>query len=564
MRIKIFIPLFLLFLLSCDDANKKSSDIIDNDSDNIEDTSDTNDDSDATDLPDCSEQITETVMIPMSDGAELSAFIKRPSNSECKMPVILIQTPYDKSNAITNWLSSSDGSNPLFENSNYAYVVVDWRGFSGSSDASDFADGRTRSDDGYDAVEWIASQSWCDGNIGTWGLSALGVIQYMTASKQPPHLKASVPIFAALNTRYFEVYPGGVLREEYANFIKQYYGLDYKLHPKRDQFWIYLESKYKPEDMEVPMLIVTGWYDLANSGIFDTFDAISSATYSAASVHHRMLIGPWTHQSLDGDNQDSAYFDKNSTIQKESLKFFDKYLRNISNQVDSWDKYRYLFDDSEKILSNDAWPPSNTTSTTYYFNSDLSLTQNIESSGEITVHYNPDDPSPSIGGQTLYPGLQHGPADQSEVSQRSDALLFQTDVLNSDATILGSVELKFSVAVTSVDADVAVRLVDIYPDGTQMLITDGIQRLSLRESFAFESDVTPGEFYDIDFKLTNNVGYKFKAGHRIGLIVSGSNYPRFSNNPCNGNDFYENDGTAVETDLTFKTDGSSQVVFYME
>ena len=139
--------------------------------------------------PDCAPYRFEDVMIPMRDGNFLSAFVRRPMDEACRLPAILIQTPYNKENARTMWFDDPSGE-PLFESADYAFVVVDWRGFFGSAQAA-VTGTQPYGEDGYDTVEWIAAQSFSDGKVGTWGVSALCVQQYRTAVEQPPHLAAA-------------------------------------------------------------------------------------------------------------------------------------------------------------------------------------------------------------------------------------------------------------------------------------------------------------------------------------------------------------------------------------
>src|SRR5690606_5585343 len=128
--------------------------------------------------------------IPMRDGKKLLADYYLPAGcSSC--PVILIQTPYNK-NAFHAYLPLGVGFD--LPNSNYAFVVVDWRGFYASAQALNGTP--NRGEDGYDCIEWISQQSWCDGNIGTWGPSALGKIQFETAKEQHPAHKCAVPLVA--------------------------------------------------------------------------------------------------------------------------------------------------------------------------------------------------------------------------------------------------------------------------------------------------------------------------------------------------------------------------------
>jgi len=149
----------------------------------------------------------EEVNIPMSDGQTLKADIYLPTGWTSG-PTILIQTPYNKN---LYHLGLPLGIGLGQPNMQYAIVILDWRGFWGSSAAA-YQGAPAMGEDGYDVVEWIAAQSWSDGNIGTWGPSALGKVQFATAKEHPPHLKCIVPVVAASQTNYEEYYPGGSYR----------------------------------------------------------------------------------------------------------------------------------------------------------------------------------------------------------------------------------------------------------------------------------------------------------------------------------------------------------------
>jgi putative CocE/NonD family hydrolase len=108
-------------------------------------------------------------------------------------------------------------------------------------------------------------------------------------------------------------------------------------------------------------------------------------------------------------------------------------------------------------------------------------------------------------------------------------LIYTTDPLEQELEITGNVKGLLFVSSDADDTDVAIRLVDVYPDGRSMLLADGIQRLSLRESFREHSFLTPGRVYEAEVR-TPSVATTFLAGHSIRLIVSASNHPRFELN----------------------------------
>jgi uncharacterized protein len=130
--------------------------------------------------------------IPMSDGEKLPVTRFHPSGC-VKCPTILVQTPY---NRLLFNLGLPMGIGTNLDAYSYNFVIMDWRGFYGAAAAA-YSGSPTRGEDGYDAVEWIASQSWSDTVVGTWGPSALGKAQFLTAKENPPHLKCMVPLVAA-------------------------------------------------------------------------------------------------------------------------------------------------------------------------------------------------------------------------------------------------------------------------------------------------------------------------------------------------------------------------------
>ena len=114
------------------------------------------------------------------------------------------------------------GERSLFTETAYAFVVIDWRGRSASRTAARARPaGPAAPTDGYDTVEWIATQPWSNGKIGTWGPSALGAAQFRTASREPPHLVCAVPVVMPLNLTYDIYFPGGALWEEFTRTLRR-------------------------------------------------------------------------------------------------------------------------------------------------------------------------------------------------------------------------------------------------------------------------------------------------------------------------------------------------------
>jgi uncharacterized protein len=192
-----------------------------------------------------------------------------------------------------------------------------------------------------------------------------------------------------------------------------------------------------------------------------------------------------------------------------------------------------------------------------------SLSTTAPSAGSMSFPYDPNDPSPTVGGGTLLPTLKHGPRSQSDVLSRKDIAVFTTPVFDQPMTIAGAISISLDVATTGDDTDVAVRLTDIDASGTQLLIDDGIRRLKLHAGYAGPSPVAPNTRVTLQVPLIGDLAYTFAAGHRLGLIVSGSNYPLWDKNPNNGENFVSSTPTKAVTTTVF-TDGTSQITLPLQ
>mgnify|MGYP001022590340 CR=1 FL=1 len=539
-----------------DDATRGRPDAaVDADPDATSDA-DSDADADGGELPDCAARLTEDVLIPVGDGASLAATVVRPVDPACRVPVVLVQTPYGRGNFLSEFLENPFTEHPLFHSPDYGVVVLDWRGFFGSSGAPPASLQRGYGEDGHDVVAWIADQPWSDGNVGTWGVSALCRVQYQTAVKRPAALKAAVPIFCQQNYTYLETYPGGVVRREYLQFLGSYFGAGvWEAHPTRDTWWTWAERLYPVADVAVPVLVVAGWFDLYNTGGIESWQALRQLGDPAARAEHRLLAGPWHHFASGGEStglrplteEELAWMDETREIERWSLRFFDRHLRGMTAR--GWDEavvFRPAGEEAWETATE--WPPGGTEEMTWTLSADGALVEGAGTSGDVTLAVSPFDPSPTVGGQTLLSTYAHGPTWQDEVVAREDATVFVTSPLAAPLRLIGAARVELTASVPAVDGDVAVRLTDVTPDGRHLLITDGIARLSLPSPYAVRTLVTPGQAVPVTVELTNQIAWTLPAGHRLGLIVSGANYARFDVNPHDGAAFFT--GTGLPAELT--------------
>lgn len=489
-----------------------------------------------------------TVNIPMRDAKSLAADVYLPNNTDT-FPVIFIQTPYNKNTYRQTGLPIGVRQN--LSTSNYAFVIMDWRGFYGSATA--FALNANKGEDGYDAIEWISSQSWCNGKIGTWGPSALSNVQFETAYEQHPNHLCAVPEVTMPQTRYDKYYPGGVLEVASLQTLSVLFGNNtFKTvveNPYYNNIWSFIEnSTLDLPKITIPMLIVGGWYDHNIDFDIKLLQMMQQQTNVAVRAKHKMLIGPWVHggvglayvgSSVQGELNYPLAAGENIAYEKQ---FFDYYLRGLNNDWEENSVFKYYQMGADQWV-NSATFENESDSIVFSTDEDFKLVNTSVTGGSSikSFEYNPFDPSPTIGGKTLHPDLDQGPYNQQAVIERNDGLYFETDTFASMLRVTGKIKATVVFQPGAIDTDIALRLVDVYPDGRKILIDDDIQRLRFRNGYTVDDtafmNVNETYVFDVYF---DPIALSFPSGHKLGLIITGSNYPRYNRNMNTGGPMYPN------------------------
>ena len=487
------------------------------------------------------------VQIPMRDGQSLTADVYLPKGGG-KYPVVLIQTPYNKDPMRPSWLGEGRwGANSLFTDANYAFVVVDWRGKFASRNAQLPDKQPNTGEDGFDAIAWIVKQDWSNGKVATWGLSALGRVQYETARENPPNLVCAVPIVMPLDLDYDIYFPGGALWEEFALMLGRIgFGTAIRdnlaARPVKNEAWQALAASFiKGEDFRIPMLFIGGWFDIYTDGVISGFEAVRAKGTEKARAHSRLIMGPWVHGIDQLKNGQLEFPAAHYFGMKKTRAFIDYWVRDVSNGFDKREAPITYFQMGANVWrTSESWPPKDSREQAFYLSSDKSLSTQTPKADvtPLTFRYDPANPAPTVGGHVLTPELQPGPADQREkVESRSDVLVFSTPVLDKDLAITGKVKVKLFVSSDRSDTDFTAVLTDVYPDGRSISITEGIRRIRLRNSPTKEELMKPGEVYLVTIELTSTA-LTFLKGHRVRVIVSSSNYPKYALNLNDGGPMY--------------------------
>lgn len=492
--------------------------------------------------------------IPVRDGKTLAADVYVNPGSRPK-PVILVQTPYNKALYRLNFSLYRQTVFPL-DSSRYQYVIVDWRGFYASRDAD--VQGYDRGLDGYDIVEWIAAQPWCDGKVATYGGSALGMIQFQTARHQPPHLVCAVPMIKDFKTKYSDYYYGGVLRREHVETLaKLGFGVSIELiasRPVENALWKSIEQQSDyADEFNVPMLLVSGWFDHYPDDVIRAFGDIRAASDPAVRAQHRLIMGPWTHSGVDQETQGDLSFPNAVHVARAAaLAFFDYYLNGAKNGWPLTPPVRYYQMGENEWRDCADWGELGTSEHRLFLADGGRLLRTPDDSGDESDQFrtDPRDPSPSHGAarfDPFDPSVIVGPVDiRDVVESRGDVLLYTTEPLEQELRVTGSGTLRLSVRCDVPDADFSVRLCDVFPDGRSIILTDAIHRARFREGTDREVLMQPGSIHTVEIGL-QELAHTFLKGHRVRVVIGGADYPRFDVNLHNGGAMYTAGDTVVAT-----------------
>ncbi len=485
----------------------------------------------------------EHAAVPMTDGTKLATDIHLPSEGEGPWPVILIRSTYGRAH------NRGD-----FQKQGYVGVVQDVRGM-GTSEGEKhvfFTDGwRKGLTDGADTVAWVKAQPWCNGKVATLGGSALAITQMLlapVAQGLDAQYVAAVPSDLYRDTSYH----GGVFRK---SLVETWlYGIGqphvipiYKSHPYRDEFWSYYNVAARAKDITAPGLFVNGWYDIFQQGTIDGFVTRQEQGGEGARGQN-YLVMKWSSHRPD-DDRDYKFNPNRHEFPVSKLRnaFFDRHLKGIENALEGFANVNYyvMGADTPGAPGNewrtaDAWPPFPTASMHYYLHADgtLQTTPQEETEASQGFTFDPKNPYPTHGGSNL--ALMAGPFDQRKHSkERTDYLAFATAPLEAPIEVTGRLTVKLFVSTDAPDTDFVAKLIDIYPAGDEreILILDNAQRLKMRDGFERPAPLLtgPDQIVEVEIDLWS-ISWIFDAGHRIGLHVSSSNYPRFEVNPNTGAD----------------------------
>ena len=315
--------------------------------------------------------------------------------------------------------------------------------------------------------------------------------------------------------------------------------------------------------LSIPIMNISGWYDFSTWSQFKNLEGMSEKS-PQASADQYVFMGPWAHH---GETHGDAPIGRESFASPENMQhvisFFDKHLKGKDVEVP---KVRYYVMGVNEWRTSEVWPPEGQQRRKLFLSSDGTasnpngggrLTETAAPDGQETYVYDPNNPTPTIGGRHIaMGGIVPGAFEFSAAEARADVLSFSTPPLTEDLEVTGEIKLVLSAASSAVDTDFIAHLVDVHPDGNAYAMADGGLRARYRKSVFEPEFLTPGvaDRMEIRLAVTSHV---FKAGHRLRVDVSSSNFPAWDRNMNTGNPIGEDsEGILATQTLFLGRDGS--------
>lgn len=487
--------------------------------------------------------------IPMPDGCRLAARIWMPADAnDTPVPAILEYLPYRKNDLTVERDASMQ---PYLAGHGYAVVRLDLRG-SGDSDGLMKDEYLPQElEDGRNAISWIADQPWCDGNVGMIGISWGGFNGLQIAAMQPPALKAIITL-CSTDDRYADDvhYMGGCLLGEQLSWASIMFGYNtlppdpanagdrwremwqsrlqgsglwlknWLLHQTRDEFWKHGSVCEDWSRIRIPVYAVSGWADGYPRSVFRLMENLE--------VPRKGLVGPWAHRYPHLGEPGPAI-----GFLQEELRWWDHWLKGRATGIMDEPMLRLYMQDSVpprgwyghrsgRWVAEPSWPSPNIRPTAFFLTAKNGLSPDTPAEGSILEHSSPANVGMASGKWCGYSKPGDAPLDQR--GDDAGSLCFETAPLEEPFEIVGDAKIRLRLAVDKPVAQIAVRIVDVHPDGTATRVSFGVLNLTHRNGHETPEPLVPGEVYTVTVPM-KHVAQRFPAGHRLRIAISTSYFP---------------------------------------
>ena len=518
------------------------------------------------------------VKIRLRDGVELNATLYKPHEQKESLPVIFALTPYIS--------DSHHGRGIYFAGQGYVFAIVDVRG-RGSSEGT-FDPFIQEAKDGYDVVEWLAKQGFCNGKVAMWGGSYLGYDQWAAAKELPPHLCTIVPVSAVYpgfifpmtmnigdpyaidwlsytsgktgnsNLHADDTYWESKYRERYVKDLP-FCKLDsltgntttvfqkWISHPAVDDYWkSFTPSDFQYSRIQLPILTITGCYDDVQPGAIKYYKDFIQHISQVSKKKQFLIIGPWDHLGTRSPKKDVG-----------GLRFGDSSLLDMNDLHRQW--YNYTMKDSAKpeflknnvayyITNRDKWKYAGSLDKIgekkmmLYLNSNNDIihdalhpaqlaTQMNISNNPTKFIYDPLEKSFSVS--TFSNNLPDYLTEQTSVKDLyNKGIVYQSDVWEKETEVSGFFKLDIYIGTDVKDVDIEADIYEIKVDSSSVLLTNNFVRGRYRESLEREKLLVPGEVNLFHFENFPFISRVIEKGSRLRLVITSPNSIYIEKNYC--------------------------------
>ena len=501
---------------------------------------------------------TKRLHIVMSDGVKLSAFLTMPKEKRA-YPVILVRNPYMSNSFVY------EGILPIFAKYGYAALLVEVRGTQTSE--GEWLPFENEMRDGRDVLDWIAAQEWCDGNIGGFGGSYLGHVQWAVANSGHPALKSLFiqtygptpyntfwrrgmfrqeiwSIWATQmmgKNRFMEVAPKEQLRECLTyrpqnqigeHFVGEHLSWysNWATHSRQtDAYWskgFWGEFYKTAEEIRVPVFLAGGWNDIFLRPQIEAFRRMPERIRKQS----RFLIGPWNHGGQCNGDIDCPNSNDDILFIRNGLEWFDYTLRGMEYAYSLGTVEAYnIGGDGYVSYEGDIAPSSEQA---FYLAADCALKREPGESGSARYVYDPENCPQNHWGNVLGDGSDltyGGPRKQRPVGSRSDELYFISPVFREDTDIAGAIRVKLYVSSDAEATAFAVTVSEVFENGDAVNIRNDITDIRYPDEVSF-ADYTTDTVRELSLAMPD-ITWKIKKGSRLRVDIASSNYPAYHIHP---------------------------------
>ena len=482
--------------------------------------------------------------ITLSDGCRLSARVWRPVDAaDDPVPAILEYLPYRKRDGTT---ARDALTHPWFAKRGYACIRVDMRG---NGDSEGLMEDEYTAQEQADAVEvinWLAAQPWCSGTVGMMGISWGGFNGLQLAYLQPDPLKAVITLCSTVDRFADDIhYKGGCLLNENLGWGATMWAYSSRApdpelrenwrdlwfdrlenepflpatwlrHQRRDAYWQHGSVCEDFSKLKAKVLAVGGWGDAYKNAVPQLVENVPGA---------KGIVGPWVHKYPH-----FAVPEPRIGFLQEALRWWDRWLKGLDTGVESDPDYRaYLMDGVRPATwyaeRPGRWIAEDQGATSHLETETLHLTDAGLASGTAPLDRLIASPQTCGMAAGEYCAIWLGP--EMPGDQRVDDALsacFDGAPAEDDIDIVGAPRVTLRLVSATPQAQIAVRLCHVHPDGASTRITYGVLNLSHRDSPATPVPLTPGEETEVTLNL-DHIAYRLPKGHRLRVAISSAYWP---------------------------------------